>query len=470
MHAIVLAIITTIGDIDARLDSNVRRSEGAAARRNESHFQNAALAFRHLEKEETMNVKILSRAALFLAAAGVVIAGAARAQPAATGVGYSPGKTFDELSWSRFVDVVKPAPSPNLNGPLTFETWATDVDTFGTVPPVWPGSTALVAHNEHRFQASRLALARAHMPPGLAAVNGVAAACAQPGNPAAGNFPTPFTATPPTNCIAEEVRRNRASFDYIVANGLYSQAGLQAAYASSNVIKFPKPSIEIKIDWAPVATVVTWLNQNGVKVNGAPVTAAFVTQNYYITTQSGVPYAFLSMHISTKDRPDWLWVTFEHRLNPGRCDYMGCYDKFGVPPSLASIPPKSTLNTQYPDCTKSAELKTMFSHGSLSAVWDNYCLKETQIDFLSTQPSTRGRPILDGDSVIEGIMADVPILQSSCITCHAYATFGSTGCVNFSNNTGLTPPFPIGKVTPQPGEKKYDFVWGLITINDTRPC
>jgi hypothetical protein len=42
-------------------------------------------------------------------------------------------------------------------------------------------------------------------------------------------------------------------------------------------------------------------------------------------------------HISSKDIPNWIWATFEHVGNPGRCDYTGCNDSYGELLSLAAL-------------------------------------------------------------------------------------------------------------------------------------
>ena len=195
---------------------------------------------------------------------------------------------------------------------------------------------------------------------------------------------------PPSNCVAEEVRRNLASCKFIKDNKLYTQADLAKAF-SGPTITFPKEAVELKMDWMPVDTVAAWLNNNGESVNGASVTADFVRKNYFITKQpDGTEYAMVSMHISTKDRPNWLWATFEHQSNPGRCDTTGCYDDYGAPVLHSKILPRQVANTQYPDCVKSAELSALFAKAGLPKVWANYCLKGTQIDFVSTQPLTKG--------------------------------------------------------------------------------
>ena len=281
-------------------------------------------------------------------------------------------------------------------------------------------------------------------------------------NAAAGNFPTGSN----TDCIAEEVRRNRDAFDYIVNNGLYTQTGLQNAFAGPG-INFPSSAIELKLDWVEEPTLVKWLNSNNVQTP-----PGFVKQNYYTTVSAGTTYALLSMHISTKQLPNWLWATFEHQLNPGRCDTMGCYDQFGVTGSGTSIKPlpdpkPGAVQNQYPACAKSPALAAMFSTSGLASVWNNYCLKASQIDFLSTQNGTMGLPVINGDSVIERITADVPIAQSSCITCHAYAAVTAQGCVSLKDNPGLASSGPVGLVNWEylQKQKMYDFVWGVIKIN-----
>ena len=392
------------------------------------------------------------------AAALLVIAMSAEPALAQRFAAYSPGANYDQMSWQAFVSVVTPAPGGQG---LTLETWATDPDTFqGT--PRWPAGLSLTALVERpRFQTSLLA--RAHVPTGLAATaTATVGQCGQVGNAAAGNFPTGSQ----QDCIAEEVRRNRDAFDYIVNNGLYTQLGLQNAFAGPG-INFPASAIELKLDWTPEPTLIKWLNANNVQTP-----PGFVKQNYYTTDVGGTTYALLSMHISTKQLPNWLWATFEHQLNPGRCDTMGCFDKFGVTGSNTSIAPLPTpqpgaVQNQYPACAKSQALAAMFSAAGLASVWNNYCLKATQVDFLSTQNATMGLPVLDGDSVIERITANVPISQSSCITCHAYAAVTPQGCVSSSDNPGLASPGPVGLVNWEylQKQKTYDFVWGVININ-----
>jgi hypothetical protein len=74
----------------------------------------------------------------------------------------------------------------------------------------------------------------------------------------------------------EEVRRNKASFDFIITNKLWYTQGLAAAFTASKTITFPVDAIEINA------------------------------------------------------LPNWLWATWEWTCNPGRCDFTGSKVSFGV--------------------------------------------------------------------------------------------------------------------------------------------
>ena len=393
------------------------------------------------------------------------------------GVAYSPGVKFDRMAWDAFIGAVKPV-ADTAAPLLTFETWATDADTYAD-PPSWPGTQPVAEAARPRLQLSvqrRLKLpgalsaaVTASGPDGTAALN-----CGLPGDPQAGNFPVAAHGTPQNglnaNCIAEEVRRNRASFDYIVGQGLTTQTGLAKAFerwAASGYkagIDFPTAAVELKADWVPVPTVVTWLKQNGV----AQADAALVRREYHTLTQSASPgvaveFALVSMHVSTKQLPNWLWVTFEHYLTPGRCDTMGCHDQYGAAGAQSQVPPKPEWNQQYGTCDKSAALRREFARNGLSPVWNGYCMKVTQIDFVSTQPATRGRPTLGGNSLTERVNAATPMSMSSCISCHANAGFDSSGRV--STAVSLS---PIGANAAGPTIMSYDFVWALLNVPEPK--
>src|SRR5260370_17968429 len=139
-----------------------------------------------------------------------------------------------------------------------------------------------------------------------------------PGTAAAGST------FPPGGCIGEEVRRNWASFQYIVSNGLDSRAGLGKAFAGGLKVDLPADAIEFKGDWASVADVATWLR----------VDAGVIRGHYYTssTTIAGVAteIALLSFHISSKQVKNWFWSDFEGAMNPRRSAFIACPDSFAT--------------------------------------------------------------------------------------------------------------------------------------------
>jgi hypothetical protein len=164
------------------------------------------------------------------------------------------------------------------------------------------------------------------------------------------------------------------------------------------------------------------------------------------------------MHVSSRQNPNWVWGTFEHRMNPGRCDAIGCLDSFGAQNPVVS-PNKTAINTQYGACPKTPQLRSMMTNAGLSSVWENYCLKSTEVDYTAAD----GTPYLLGNSVIEGIVGNGTVAASSCISCHAYASYGPTGATTKSarailpfNPTGI----PISDVLA--GSHPFAFMWGVL--------
>ena len=271
-------------------------------------------------------------------------------------------------------------------------------------------------------------------------------ACNPPGNAAVGGFPTSGTPTP---CIAEEVKRNRPQFDYIINNQLNTKAGLAAAFAKSFKVVMPTQAISVKGDWIPVQTMLQWIPQLG--------TVGKIEKLYYTTTSGAVEYALVSLHVSSRQNPNWVWGTFEHQMNPGRCDSIGCFDTFGarIP---AVLPNRTAVNTQYGACPKTQQLKTLMARANLSPVWENYCLKSTEVDYTAAD----GTPYALGNSVIEGITGNGH-LRLVRIACHAYASFGAAGSPTAAA-TAMLPFNPTGQPIPGvlSGSSQFDFMWGVL--------
>lgn len=269
----------------------------------------------------------------------------------------------DRLSWQLFVELTAPTGYP---GKVVFESWASNEDTF-VAQPGWPTvPSPKVLHF-----------------PALA-----------------GQKPTeqgPWQRMAPGG---EEVRRNRVTFDYITAqeNRFHTRAGLARAFADKREIKLPVDSIEVKANWI--------------------IADAVERARYYVSVASdGKEYALVALHITTKLIPNWTWATFEHADNIGRCDVMGCLDTFGA--TVPLVAPRASPNTRYPSCGKMEALAVMMGQAKLSPAFANYCLKGSQVDFVTST----GLPTLLGNSVTEFGFVDT----SSCISCHARASVNAQG-------------------------------------------
>jgi hypothetical protein len=191
---------------------------------------------------------------------------------------------------------------------------------------------------------------------------------------------------------SETIRRNRASFDYIVQHDLWYQEGLAARFGEGFKLDFPVAAIELKLNWLPMKYVRD-------------------PSRYFTVELEGELQGLVAIHISTKDLPNWFWATFEHIDNPGRCDYIGCRDSFGMEP--AAVPPRNELKTTYPPGMLTPMLEAMMEAANLDPVFQNYRLKGSQTNFTDSM----GEPTLLGNSVTE--YGFVP--TASCITCHGRA-------------------------------------------------
>lgn len=348
------------------------------------------------------------------------------------------GQSSDMAAWQTFVQAVAPSGNP-ANHTVEFETWASDQDIY-TASPHFP-----VPGEPKQLQPSRAATAV-----GPHALTITPDECFKPADPQAGNFP-------PTGCIGEEVRRNFATYQYIVSNGLNTTQGLARAWKARLKVDLPADAVEFKGNWVRAGNLIEWIQ----RTYGVTVSRAYVRANYYTATATSGrvtdEFALVGFHFSTKQIGNWVWSDFEHRLNPGRCDTIGCHDDFGA--AKPDVAPNATANKDYGRCEKTPALMAMMRAAGLPPVWENYCLKGTELNFV--QPD--GKAQLLGNSVIERIDAKIPIARSSCTTCHAYAAFnrdGKPGLLNFTNTN------PIGKVDQDrlQGYVRNDFIWGIATL------
>ena len=403
--------------------------------------------------------RLLLAVAGLTAIAGSFVMGGTQINAKAGAVRPFPVNRIDQIAWQQFTLAVAPS---GIAGKVKYETWASDQDIYvanpcpvsGTSPgcnkPVWPSATSSQSAKplQHSLLSrSHIGMARGGKPTGVQAI-GPQQPCGSPGGLPPSGTAAANSGFPSIGCVGEEVRRDRASFNYLVQNGLWSSAGLTAFYNAKGTVTFPTNALEVKADWIPVSALAQWLGQP----------QSFITANFYTATANAGPngatavYAMTSMHVSVKapGYPNWIWANFENAYTPGRCDQTGCRDNFGA--KIASVPAKAKAWQQYGACPKSAAATAMMSQASVAPVFANYCLTGTQTTY-----GTKARPTLLGSPIIEPLNANVPMASSSCISCHAGASFDATG----PGNVGQ----PVGPNAPAPGYIGYDFMWGLLAAN-----
>lgn len=399
------------------------------------------------------------------------VGAAATSGPAAPAPQATPASTNPAMDdpaqfmWRVFVQVSQPAPgqqppAPNASFPVMWETWATDEDTFpgngvaaapcfpsnpaapvNPAPPAQPcpvqpvkrlrrGVQQQVLLNaasrvnlrgargggRNRSRALSLATLRAAMDAAHAVKSAPPAAAAPRGRARRGAAAT----SEPGGF--EEVTRNLASFNFIVQNNLYTVAGLTQQFNNNFVVQFPRDAIEVKLRWLPWAEIQSY--SPGANMSNYHVTFAPDPNNSNTPTYFGL----VAIHLMTKDTPNWVWATWEHEDNPNRCDFLGCHDDFGVTPSdVAPTPnPAPYPGAPYPAGTLTPALMQLMQ--GMGAEWQHYRLKGAQVNF--TDPT--GQPLIVGNSVTEFGF----VQTSSCMTCHALASFSP----NYPANT--KPPAP----------------------------
>ena len=353
------------------------------------------------------------------------------------------GAHTDFIAWEEFVRITAPSGNPQQHK-VEFETWATDEDIYVKNPAQWPG---LDAPKILRVSA----VAQIHVIGKRTSVFDPTRCFSPRGLPApAGNGAAAGSHFPLDGCIGEEVHRNWASFQYIVSNGLDSKAGLANAFARNLKVSLPADAVEFKGDWAKVSDVAKWLQTD----------ADTVRRHYYTSNalNNGIAteVALLSFHISSKQIQNWVWADFEGAMNPGRCDVIGCHDVFGA--AAPHVAPSQVEEQGYPACRKSPALAAMLKNAGVDPIWQNYCLKGSQATFVDKN----GNPVLLGNSVIEPLNAGIPVARSSCITCHAYASFDRRGEANpFTFTNELNSPVGNVEQVKMLGYAANDFIWGI---------
>lgn len=226
----------------------------------------------------------------------------------------------------------------------------------------------------------------------------------------------PIQLITPHDQFLEEVRLNEDAFAYAITHQLNKKEVRDSLAKTAGGIAFPPASIFVKGQWVLVDSTADQEEHRVITIG--PSQSRLLPKEYWELSV---------LHISSKQLPMWFWATFE--------DSTQMLDK-----------------DQYPV----NDAKQKYRPPSLNATeWRHFVLVGTQVSFTDT----RGKPIVLGNSQIESGCVEV----SSCMTCHAQATFGEP--ILCGSKT-------CGKVgSPDPawfkGRYQADSVWSLATLETT---
>lgn len=238
--------------------------------------------------------------------------------------------------------------------------------------------------------------------------------------------------------LVNETRLNKETYEFVRSMKLYDRDAQIALFnAGVFTITFPLNAKEIKAQWRVISD------------NDKP-------RYYWIEAATdvfpdGKVFGLTSLHITTKDLPNWFWTTFEHVDNKNPAPEDDDHPMaFGW--QRASRDSFACAEAPY-DCNRAPP-----DIGLEGTVWENYRLRGTQIDFVDIF----GRPTLLANSQPEGPFQ----ATSSCISCHARSTINGFG----QRLPFFTPDFqgfvgvPTGLADPLTGSilfTQLDFVFSL---------
>jgi hypothetical protein len=347
----------------------------------------------------------------------------ASAQSSACAFPTAPATTPEETAWRLFV-------AANCPGSGTNVVWENWIEQSQLYPASGGGAAALAARPAKRLHGSPLAEVLAARARGLRALLKPATDCT-------------VMRGPPSNVIkgakiCEEARLNPDAATFVTTNDYQVRSGQTAAAQKGTDIEFPKPAIEVKVDWIPSTDFKP------------PFTCSNPPKGVHVETIDETCYAMAGMHISSKLANNWIWATFEPQsmqTNPLRCITFGnCNDPWGSNPATSSG--GAAGFTQL-----TPALQSLMTQANLAPEFLNYRLDGVQIDFTTAN----GAPTYLGNSVIEGENVGMKKNTASCITCHSESAIQKTGTDNIHNLTDMVgPQFKV-----PPGWIARDFVWSM---------
>ena len=252
------------------------------------------------------------------------------------------------------------------------------------------------------------------------------------------------------NLGGNETRLNEPTYWFIRKHELYNIDGQEKLFTSGvTQIDFPQGAKEIKAQWRR-------LDHPDCPLDATKYHTATVDNN-----GSQEVWGLTSLHITTKDLPDWFWATFEHVDNPKLCGVLS-------PPGIPNLDWQTKSADSYScpsnelDCNKAPDAAWI-----KGTKWEHYRLRGTQIDFVDAN----GEPTILANSQPEAPFQET----SSCITCHARATIGqklnlpldranrlSVFRPNGEGHVGAADPAWFQNADGSLRYTKLDFVWSFF--------
>lgn len=274
----------------------------------------------------------------------------------------------------------------------------------------------------------------------------------------------------------EEVRMNRSTYDTVRTKRLYSVEGLEDAAAKAKaagqklLVSFEPASKEAKAQWIRL----TGCNPNDPCADKDRYHWRIIENP---STKVREVWGLASLHVITKDLPNWFWADFGHidcERGDGPCaDFSADADN--------ALRDSTTTGPGGVGPSGSNGIRTE----TLKSKWQFYRLRGSQINFVTSE----GLPTILSNPVIESSFQ-----KSSCMSCHALATVGIRGTVpesgtsmphflrmDFVRNIGSSPPprpdvgapacfkffgkssgtCPDDRASDQPLYFETDFLWSL---------
>lgn len=234
-------------------------------------------------------------------------------------------------------------------------------------------------------------------------------------------------APPGTSPADDESRMNRSTYETVRTQRLYSVEGIQAAVAAAKsagkkaMVEFDNKSKEVKARWVHLAGCDSNANCADHK--------RYHWRSVIVNGQSQI-WGLASLHIITKDLPNWFWADFSH---------IDCEKAVGACKDDSEGAQTPTRDSTVPAGETRPEVK--------GSKWSNYILRGTEIDF---NASNGVKNILSNPVIERGFQ------NSSCMTCHAYASAALIGPGGVPNTGTSLALFAGKKGTPNVGSRSFD--------------